>query len=106
MPDDDWLREKLVNLFHEARAKMRELKLPDIVSISAFDFDPFIERQLDEGEICYAVWAADKAQPRGIGYLILKGRAVVEDRSRLRFPKRTVVPCDSACRRHGDLQAP
>lgn len=92
--DDDWLRGELVNRFYDARAQMRQESLPDLVSISEFDFDPFIKRQLADGEVCYAVWV-DRNQRREIGYVALKGRELDEDRSLVQVRKRTVMPFDS-----------
>jgi hypothetical protein len=91
------LRADLGRAYRETSRKMREEEgLPPVVSTSSLgpDPDPFIARQLAEGEVCYAVWV-DRNEPNEIGYLTLKGEELIEDRSRVQSVTTTVVPCDS-----------
>jgi hypothetical protein len=84
------LRIELVWLYHEASNKMARGGFGNVVSIDrAIDLRPFIEAQLADCAVSYAVWI-DRSKPHDIDCLLLAGVEHAPDC--LRAPKRTVVP--------------
>jgi hypothetical protein len=82
---DERLRHTLVTFYHENRSR---------IDRGEESIEDLIDRILGQKEVVYAVWL-DAKEPRGIGYLVIKGQDLLADRNYIRVRQPDVLPCES-----------